>query len=154
MNFVYNFIRKILRGIFLPHSYSCSAIEQCIEFKSKDGTKHSFIWAKQPDGDTKFKYLYWLSSKLSESQLRDIEKSSDKLEKAHEYKRHERDFKFFDSIFSKSKGYMDENGKDISLLPPLEQIAYLKKWFPDHVEKVIYFIFDESIMETVCKKKV
>jgi hypothetical protein len=142
-----------MRRVFLPHSFYCTPIEQCIEFKSKDG-KHAFIWAKQPDGDTKFRYLYWLSSKLSEAQLRDIEKSDDKMEKAHEYKRYERDFKFFDAVFARCKGYIGEEGKDISSLETGDQIAYLKKWFPDHVERVIYFIFDEAITETMCKKKV
>ena len=149
-----NFIRKIMRRVFLPHSFYCTPIEQCIEFKSKDGSKHAFIWAKQPDGDTKFRYLYWLSSKLSEAQLKDIENSDDKMEKAHEYKRYERDFKFFDAVFARCKGYIGEGGKDISSLETGDQIAYLKKWFPDHVERVIYFIFDEAITETMCKKKV
>jgi hypothetical protein len=153
VNWIYNLVRKIMRRIFLPHSFYCAPIEQGIEFKSKDGLKHSFIWAKQPDGDTKFRYLYWLSSKLTESQLRDIEKSDSKLEEAHNYKRHERDFRFFDMIFVRCKGYIDEKGSDISVLGISEQIEYLKKWFPDHVERVIYFIFDEAITDTICKKK-
>jgi len=154
MNWFHNLMRKIMRRTFLPHCFYCAPIEQCIEFKSRDKSKHAFIWAKQPDGDTKFRYLYWLSSKLSESQLKDIEKSDDKLEKAHEYKRHERDFKFFDAIFAHCRGYVDSTGADISGLPLNEQIDYLKKWFPDHVERVIYYIFDEAISETLCKKKV
>jgi hypothetical protein len=154
MNSISNFIRKVMRRVFFPHSFYCGPIEQCIEFRSKDKSKHAFIWASQPDGDAKFKYLYWLSSKLSETQLREIEDSPDKLEQAHKFKRSERDFIFFDSVFTRCKGYVDEKGTDISLLSKSEQLEYLKKWFPDHVERVIYFIFDDAITETLCKKKV
>ena len=153
MNAIHNFIRRLLRAAFLPKVFACAALEQCIEFKTKDGSKRAYIWAKQPDGDAKFRYTYYLASKLSESQLREIEKADDKLEKAHQFKRYERDFKFFEPIFSRCSGYTNEEGRDIGSLPTSEQIAYLRKWFPDHIERVVYFMFDEAIAETICKKK-
>lgn len=150
---MHNLMRRMLLWIVGPKQFVCGPTEQCIEFVGKY-RRRARIWVKQPDGDMKLQYQYWLASKLSESQLRDIEEAPDKMERAHKYKREERDFLFFDKVFSRcDAGYVDDKGHPINDLSTDEQIQYLKKWFPDHVEKAIYFAFDDAIGDALCKKK-
>ena len=132
-----------------PSPFACGR-EIAIEFKS--GNRYGKIWVIQPDGDMKLQYTYHTANKLAESQLKQISDAEDKVEQLHITKRKDRDFNFFERIFLRCEGYSIE-GKNLSSLSRQDQLEQLEKWHPEHIEALVYEVFDREIGELKHKKK-
>jgi hypothetical protein len=144
-----NKVKRWIESVFPATPFMCGR-EITIEFKS--GKRFARIVVIQPDGETKLQYSYHTANKLQESKLKDWKNAEDKIEFLHITKRKERDFVFFDRIFKRAECYIVD-GKKIEDMSRGEQIELLKKWHPEHIEVLIYKVFDEEIGELSYKKK-